>query len=165
MARYNRKCKEVLSIRRGGFQDYQHPVLMLPTSTILKLNQLIHLLVFSAKYRFVHKKQLWSPLLSMAGSQEFHIVTEAERTTRSLYDQQTTIKESAFQQEWELHLSPSFISLRKRYFTLNCWEKHAAILTVEQAIKIQRGGGKTWSQSCGLGSGIGHPPLPTKVLV
>jgi len=50
---------------------------MLASSTILKHNLLIHLLAFSAKYRFVGKKQFSSPLLSMAGSQEFQTMTEA----------------------------------------------------------------------------------------
>lgn len=65
---------------------------MLPTSTILNLNQLLQLLAFSAKYRCVGEKQFSSPHLSMAGSQEFQSMTAAESTTRSLYHQQITVR-------------------------------------------------------------------------
>lgn len=156
------RCKKALSIRREKVQDYQHLTLMLPTGRILEFNQLIHLLAFSAKYHFADKKQFSSLLLSMAGLQEF------QNHDRSRKNNQISVPSAndcqrVFQQEWDL--SPSFISLRKCHVTLNWWEKHDAILTVEQAIKILRGEKPHLNPAIRFRSGMGHYSLPTKVPV
>lgn len=81
------------STRRGRAQDYRDLALMLPTSTVLKLNQLTNRLASGQEAALQP-----APFYGWTSRVSDH---EAERTTRSLRHHQTAVKESVFQQEWE----------------------------------------------------------------